>query len=112
VYCELDLTAEVDLGEADVTVIVPFNIVQVGELRRIEFLNQPFGENGHAIRSTEGSGFDDRTLDDVENAAEPDRMSVKLFSDNRQSRARSLADAESKDGLPDDPSRRRCTTSW
>jgi hypothetical protein len=77
-------------------VIVPFNIVQIGQLRGIDLPDQPFGENGNAIGSTERAGFDNRALDDIENAAEPYRVAVKLLSDDSQSGACRLADAQGK----------------
>ena len=48
----LHLAREVDLGEADVAVIVALDVGQAGQLPGIELVDQPFGED----RDAEGRG--------------------------------------------------------
>ena len=61
----LDLARQVDLGEADVAVLVALDILQLGQLRGIELLDQALGQHRDAEVPAHRAPLDDRALDDV-----------------------------------------------
>ena len=91
----LHLAREVDLGEADVAVLVALDVLQLGQLGRVELLDQPLGQHGDAEVPAHRAALDDRALDDVADVGEGDVSRLReLLADDGERRARGLADAE------------------
>ena len=88
------LAREVDLREADVAVLVALDVLQLRQLRRIELLDQPFGQHRDAERAARRAALDDRAFDDVADVGEGDVLVRELLGDDGQRRAGGLADAE------------------
>ena len=65
--CDLDfhLAREIDLGEANVPVIVSLDVGKFCQLVRIEDVDQPFSQDGDPEMKPLRAPFDNRSLDDV-----------------------------------------------
>ena len=93
--------ADVDLGDADVPVLVALDLLESRELLRIEAEDEPLGEHGDAVAPPVGEALDDGADERVDDRLEPDLLRRELLGDERQRRARRLADAEREvAGLP------------
>ena len=91
----LDDRTEVDLGDADVTVLVELDVAGDGlELVFGEVLDQALGEHGDAVGASVREALDDRADEDVGNFVERDGLAPEFLGDDRERRARGLADAE------------------
>src|SRR6185369_12833280 len=80
---DLDAAREVDLGEADVAVVVALDVLKALELFGAELLDEPLGEHGDAMIVAHGAALDDRALDDVADLGEGDVLARELLADER-----------------------------
>ena len=66
----LDLSREIDLGEPHVSVLVALDVLQLGELGRIELVDEALGQHRDAEVAAHRPPLDDRALDDVADRGE------------------------------------------
>jgi hypothetical protein len=90
----LHLASEVDLGEADVPVVVPLDVGEAGQLARIELVDHALGEDGDAEVAAHRPPLDDRALDDVADLGEGHDVLRELLGDHGEGGAGGLADAQ------------------
>ena len=91
----LDDGTELDLGEANVVVLVALDVAGDGlELVLGEVLDQALGEHGDAVGAAVREALDDGAGEDVDDLVERDGLSAELLGNDRERRARGLADAE------------------
>src|SRR5205085_6837867 len=94
-HFRLHLARQINFGEAYVAVLVALNVLKFGQLRRVEFFDETFGQNGQAERAARRASLDDCAFDDVADFGEGYGLATdELLADDRQRRARGLADAE------------------
>src|SRR5205823_8868182 len=87
----LDEPRELELRQAHVPVGIALHRPErVG----IEALDQPLGQEGHAMLPALDATLDDRALEDARDLIEGDRALGKLLTDDGQGRAGGAADAE------------------
>ena len=61
----LDLSREIDFGEPHVSVLVALDVLELGELGRIELVDEALGQHGDAEVAPHRPPLDDRAFDDV-----------------------------------------------
>ena len=69
----LHLSREIHFGEANVAVLVTLDVLQLGELGRVETIDQPLGEHGDAEMPVHRPALDDGALHDVADGGEGDQ---------------------------------------
>ena len=90
----LDLSREIDLGEPHVAVLVALDVLQPGELGRIELVDEPLGQHGDAVMTSHRPPLDDRALDDVADRGERNARRGTFLGDESERGSGRLADAE------------------
>src|SRR5215470_16446560 len=62
---DFDLAREVDLSEADVSMVIFLHVHQVLHVARVQLLDQAFGQHRDAVMTPKRATFDDSAFDDV-----------------------------------------------
>ncbi len=93
-YLGFDLSREIDFGEPHVSVLVALDVLQLGELGRIELVDETLAQHRDAEVAPHRPSLDDRAFDDV---AERGKRHVRrrvFLGDKRERGSGRLADAE------------------
>ena len=86
--------ADVDLGDANVVVLVPLNLFQLSQVTRVQMLDQALGQDHHAIVAPIAQPLDDGTHQNVHNVLQTNDGRTELFGENGQGRASGLTDTQ------------------
>src|SRR5439155_16081068 len=89
----LEDLADVHLGDADVPVRIPLDLLEAREVRGFDADHQTLGDHRDAVEPAVGQPLDDRTHQRVHDRLEPDAPPQKLLRDERERGPRGLADA-------------------
>ena len=81
----LDLSREIDFGEPHVSVLVALDVLQPGELGRIELVDETLGQHRDAEVAPHRPPLDDRAFDDVADAWQTARSATAHSSATRVS---------------------------
>ena len=90
----LDLSREIDFGEPHVSVLVALDVLQLGELGRIELVDEALGQHRDAEVAPHRPPLDDRAFDDVADRGKRHARRGTFLGDERERGSGRLADAE------------------
>jgi hypothetical protein len=93
-HFNFDFARKIDFGKANVAVLVALNVLQFGQFFGVEFFDKPFGKDRNAVSMAHRAALDYRAFDNVAYIGERNGAALKLFRDDRHSRARRFAYAE------------------